>query len=459
MAAVEKKRIFYVDDCEGSDSFSGLSEKEAWRSLERVNEQSFLPGDTICLKRGGQWHGMLAPKGCGTPFAPILLKSYGEGSMPAIHGDGSYAAILLEGVSFWTVREIRVTNQAAEKDVRQGICICGSPQGITRDIVIENCEVSLVTGENRRNREVYRSMYWNSGIYVTMPGRSSEENHLHNIIISNNYIHDVLTSGIRVNQQEDFINDIHHTHVVVRRNCIERTGSDGIIVANCISPLIDGNTCIDAGALGSLEDTRLIAGIWVCATSNALIQRNEVAGTRLFENDGTAFDTDWGTAGDTIFQYNYTHGNQGGFWLDCMGINRNRDCGRTILRYNISINDARCLIQDDYGLPADLYGNLFLNTMEGPQVCCHKEGESHRFYENIFHFAQNPLNGWQKSFFHKNWYSGITDLPEGDRGASKGTPFPLQKLLENTPASRKECEEYWSRLAALVEAKGQKGIK
>ncbi len=454
-AAVNEKRIFYVDNSNGDDSFSGLSEEEAWKSLERVNEQTFLPGDSICLKKGGQWHGMLAPKGCGAPFLPIVLGSYGEGAMPVIHGDGSYAAILLEEVSFWTVQGIKVTNQAAERKVRQGICICGKPKGITRDIVIEKCEISLVTGENRRNREVYGSMYWNSGIYVTMSGRSSEEDHLHNIIISSNYIHDVLTSGIRVNQQEDFINDIHHTHVVVRGNRIERTGSDGIIVANCISPLIDGNTCIDAGALGSLEDTRLIAGIWVCATSNALIQRNEVAGTRLFENDGTAFDTDWGTAGDTVFQYNYTHGNQGGFWLDCMGINRNPDCSRTILRYNISIDDERCLIQDDYGLPAHIYGNLFLNTKEGPQICCHKEGESHRFYENIFHFSKEPLKGWQKSFFFKNWYYGMGDLPEGDKKASTGTPFPLQELLEKMPPSRMECEKYWSRLAALVETKGQ----
>ena len=82
-------------------------------------------------------------------------------------------------------------------------------------------------------------------------------------LFSNNYIHDVRTSGIRVNQQEDFINDIHHTHVVVRGNRIERTGSDGVIVANCISPLIDSNVCFDAGALGTLEDTQLIAGIWV----------------------------------------------------------------------------------------------------------------------------------------------------------------------------------------------------
>ena len=97
---------------------------------------------------------------------------------------------------------------------------------------MEGCEISDVTGENRRNRDVYQSMYWNSGIYVTIPGRSCNENRLHNIVIANNYIHDVLTSGIRVNQQEDFINDIHHTHVVVRGNRIERTGSDGIIVAN-----------------------------------------------------------------------------------------------------------------------------------------------------------------------------------------------------------------------------------
>lgn len=47
----------------------------------------------------------------------------------------------------------------------------------------------------------------------------------------------------------------------MRGNRIERTGSDGIIVANCISPLIDSNICFDAGALGTLEDTQLIAGI------------------------------------------------------------------------------------------------------------------------------------------------------------------------------------------------------
>ena len=75
--------------------------------------------------------------------------------------------------------------------------------------------------------------------------------------------------------------DIFHTNIIVRGNRIERTGADAIIVANCVAPLIEYNRCFDAGALGTKEDTWLIAGVWVCASSDATIQYNEVARTRL----------------------------------------------------------------------------------------------------------------------------------------------------------------------------------
>lgn len=447
---MEQGRSFYLDNINGDDTRTGLSPKMAWKSLERANAQEFQPGDTLYLKRGGSWNGMLCPKGSGSEKSPVTVDAYGDDNTevrPVIHGDGARAAVYLDGVSFWRVRNIAVTNRAQERGVRHGICICGKAEGITQGIVIERCEISEVQGENRRNRNVYESMYWNSGIYVTMPGRSSGKNHLHDIVISGNYVHDVLTSGIRVNQQEDFINDIHHTHVVVRGNRIERTGSDGIIVANCISPLIDGNVCLDAGALGTLEDTRLIAGIWVCAVSDALIQRNEVGRTRLFENDGTAFDTDWGTAGTTIFQYNYTHGNKGGFWLDCTGINRNRECEGSILRYNISVDDERCLIQDDYGIRSELYGNLFLHRGEtGPMICCHQPGQSHLFWRNIFAFAGQPALGWQSSVFRENWYGDLKELPE-DSGAKAGSPIELEGLAERMQESEEYRRQIWDQLA------------
>lgn len=446
MIEYKKKRCFYIDDVNGDDSNSGLSEEMAWKGLSNINSKEFLPGDVIRFRSGGVWHGMVSPKGSGEEYAPIIMETYGDGEKPIINGEGAYAAILIKEVSFWIVRGLSVTNRGEERAIRQGICICASPSGITRGILIENCEVSHVTGENRRNRKVYESMYWNSGIYVTMPGRSSAADHLHDIIISNNHIHDVLTSGIRVNQQEDFINDIHHTHVVVRNNLIERTGSDGIIVANCISPLIERNRCFDTGALGTLEDTRLIAGIWVCATENALIQWNEVAGTRLFENDGTAFDTDWGTGGDTIFQYNYTHHNQGGFWLDCMGLNYNRNCSSTILRYNISVDDERCLVQDDQKIRAEFYGNLFLCHKNVPEICCHGDGKSHYFHGNVFAFNDSPVNGWLSSHYNGNWYGKLKNLPNDPLAINK-LPFPIESY--SSQDNTEWCRPVWEKLCSL----------
>ena len=176
---------------------------------------------------------MLSLHGNGERFAPVRISSYGEGGRPEIDGDGSYAGVFLQGVSHYILENLRVANRAGERTVRQGICVEAKEEGITEYITIRNCEVLEVAGENRRARDVYCSMYWNGGIYITIPGRSSEKNHLHHIHILNNHIHDVRTSGIRINQEEDFINDIHHTSIVVRGNRIERTGSDGIRALFC----------------------------------------------------------------------------------------------------------------------------------------------------------------------------------------------------------------------------------
>ncbi len=432
-------RTFYLDDTAGNDNNTGLAKECAIQTLEAANRIVFGPGDKLLLKRGGCWKGMLRPQGDGVRFAPVEVAAYAEGEMPYIDGDGNYAAIMLDGLSHWRINGLKISNHAADRKVRQGISIIGKAQGITCDIEVCNCEIFEVDGENRRAMPVYRSMYWNGAVYVSFPGRSSDENHLHDIIISGNYIHDVRTSGIRINQQEDFINDIHHTHIVVRGNHIERTGSDAIIVANCISPLIEGNRCFYAGALGTLEDTQLIAGVWVCATKDALIQRNEVAYTKMFENDGTAFDTDWGTAGNTVFQYNYTHDNEGGFWLDCMKLNHNIDCEKTILRYNVSMRDGRGIAVYDQGMPVDWYGNLFY--FETPaEICCFDDAENFDFKYNVFAFKKGRIRGIQSAKYQNN-----QEMNE-----------EWEQLIGREDSDEKWLETVLERLCKMVETKGQK---
>ncbi|MCI9664716.1 MAG: right-handed parallel beta-helix repeat-containing protein [Lachnospiraceae bacterium] len=440
-------RIFYVDSVDGNDLNSGTVKEKPWKSLDRVNRMILEPGDEVLFRCGGRWRGMLSLHGNGERFAPVRISSYGEGGRPEIDGDGSYAGVFLQGVSHYILENLRVANRAGERTVRQGICVEAKEEGITEYITIRNCEVLEVAGENRRARDVYCSMYWNGGIYITIPGRSSEKNHLHHIHILNNHIHDVRTSGIRINQEEDFINDIHHTSIVVRGNRIERTGSDGIIVANSISPLIDGNRCYDAGALGNRGETKLIAGIWVCAASNALIQRNEVARTRLFDDDGTAFDTDWGTAGTTVFQYNYTHDNEGGFWLDCSSLNYHTEYEKTVLRYNISIRDGRGIAVSDKGLPVEFYGNVFAFEKDAC-VCVWEDGRDFRFRNNELFWEKPPRDGWGRALFCHNHYDAQVCPHDMQRMEKSG--IDVRRLLEHAGDGMEWLQDQWELLNRLL---------
>ena len=410
---------YYIDNFGGADANDGRSPESAWKTLEKANSVVYEPGDSILFKRGCTWEGMFYPSGSGSEEAKITAGAYGEGYAPCIDGCGMEAAILIKNVDYWTVKDIKCKNTAAQRSIRSGIKIMGRPYGITRGIQILGCEVTEVHGENRRGMPYYKSMYWNSGIYVSFPDRTTGENHLDDILIQGNYVHDVWTSGIRVNQDEDVKNDCNHTNVVVRGNKIERTGTDGMIIANCDAPLIEYNRCYDAGALGNKEDTFLIAGVWVCATNNALIQYNEVARTRLFDNDGTAFDTDWGTAGKTIFRNNYSHENGGGFWLDCTAFNLNEKCEGTILENNVSVNDKRCLVQADTGIETMFKNNLFINTQDDFSICVQAEGKAHKYEGNTFAFSKTPDDDWGGSVYEGNYYSkGLSNASDKDAKVS-----------------------------------------
>ena len=83
------------------------------------------------------------------------------------------------------------------------------------------------------------------------------------------------------------------------------------------------------------------AGIWPWSADNTLLQWNEASFTHD-TRDGEGFDSDYNSRG-TIFQYNYSHDNEGGFMLICSPGQRNpgQNIGNigTIVRRNISHND------------------------------------------------------------------------------------------------------------------------
>ncbi|MGY0035254.1 hypothetical protein [Pedobacter sp. NJ-S-72] len=68
---------YYVDPF-GDDNSNGTSPATAWKTISKINTQTFLPGDLLLFKSGGSWSGNLQLLGSGTAEAPIVIDQYGR---------------------------------------------------------------------------------------------------------------------------------------------------------------------------------------------------------------------------------------------------------------------------------------------------------------------------------------------------------------------------------------------
>ena len=66
---------YYVDSSCGSDSASGTSPAEAWKTLARTRKGEIKPGDTVRLVRGGVWREQLIPVS-GENGKPVTYTSF-----------------------------------------------------------------------------------------------------------------------------------------------------------------------------------------------------------------------------------------------------------------------------------------------------------------------------------------------------------------------------------------------
>jgi hypothetical protein len=111
---------YYVDSNAAPEG-NGLTPETAWKTIQQVNDHGqFLPGDKILFKRGCEWQGeTLQPMGNGVAGNPIIVDSYGSGALPIIDRRGPWVkgglngtnAMLLKNQSYWTIRNIQLSNQ------------------------------------------------------------------------------------------------------------------------------------------------------------------------------------------------------------------------------------------------------------------------------------------------------------------------------------------------------------
>ena len=123
--SLQVQHIYYISPS-GNDANNGLSPATAWRSIERVNRETFRPGDRILFESDGTWYGQLSPAGSGTREKKIFIGSYGNGKRPVINiGESTGAAITLIGQSWREIDGLELTSSATvEEQAQRDNCPC-----------------------------------------------------------------------------------------------------------------------------------------------------------------------------------------------------------------------------------------------------------------------------------------------------------------------------------------------
>jgi len=329
----------YYIDSNGSDSSDGLSPNTAWKTLSKVSSATFQPGDSVLFKRGDSWTGTLTIKSSGTSVARVTFGAYGTGDKPRIVGNNStLSAVLIQDARYLTFENFDVSHPRAVRP--PDISLCGiyvalATNGVYPGIIIKNNNIHDVEGMPITNRHLQ------AGIFVRS---NAAQAYFDSLRIEGNSLERCSSRGIMMGDGSNKDTAFYNNNVVIRQNVINNTALEGIIVYTAKNVLIENNRVMNAGAytLG-VNMNIVLAGLWGRG-KNMTIQYNEVAYTRLTNPvpyasmDSEAFDIDLSTPGYTIIQYNYSHDNQGGFFLH-MG-DPGPDFTYGIVRYNISQNDG-----------------------------------------------------------------------------------------------------------------------
>ncbi len=361
---------YYVDSASGSDARDGRSPGTAWRSLEPVGKMHFGPGARLLLKAGLAYSGPLSLQGRGTAQAPIVVGKYGAGPRPHLSvGPGGPPVLSLFNSEYWEIGDLELSGGAI------GVLAYVKDFGVAHHLRFRALNIHDVPGGTTGD----------TGGFLCK--REGVQTWFDDLRIEGCTIEHADRNGILLTDYPTASDKHHSTRVVIRGNRLRDIGGDGIFILGCDGAVMEGNVVRRAHQrVGRGPGERACAGMWPHRCNGTVVQLNEVSETAVGGAtvwDSEAFDDDNSCRG-TVFQYNYSHDNAGGFLLICGGARG------TVVRYNISQNDAIALfsLEGDGVGDVTVCNNTFyvgpgLNVNLARNTFGHPRGV--RFLNNLFY--------------------------------------------------------------------------
>jgi hypothetical protein len=353
---------FYVRPS-GSDGNSGTSPDLAWKTIDRINRQSFVPGDSILFEGSQQFTGsmILDADDRGTANRPIRIASFGNGTATIAADSGN--AILIYNTGGVSIQNLKLLGSG---DAKNGIMLYNDLIGGVKIPYVRINSVD-VSGFARFGIGIEGNV-WGSGF------RDVRIEHAvaHDNVLAGIYAFAAYSSFLPFRfghpHRDIYVGDSEaYNNSGVSGPEKENSGS-GIVLSALDHGIIERSIAHHNG-FKSNSNAGGPVGIWAWDADSVTIQFN-----RSYDNrtsgpfDGGGFDLDGGTT-HSIMQYNYSSGNDGAGYLVCR-FPKGDPTANNIVRYNVSVNDGR---KNSYGAlflfggidKLDVYNNTILIDRSG----------------------------------------------------------------------------------------------
>lgn len=358
---------YYVSPV-GNDAGSGLSPGTAWRTIDRVNAQRLLPGETVRFQGGATFVGSLTLAG-GDPRFPITFASYGSGR--ATIASGTARGLWASSAGGLHVVNLNFVGAGAEVNTNNGIDIANV--GHASNFLIDQVDV---TG------------YGTTGIALI----SEERYGMSQIRITRTRVHHN-GNGINIGNGglQRILFDVYLGHVEADHNNSDTApmGGVGVAISNVKGGVIERSLFHDNGS-DSLQVGH--AGLLVYDSSLMTVQYNEAYGQfDPTQEDGQGIV--FAGVTDSVIQYNYAHDNMNGGIQLTSELPAREPCARVTIRYNVLENNRSGLVVFHKVNDSDIYNNTSYaqpgsdGEFRTPLIVGYWEGTDLRIRNNIFQAA------------------------------------------------------------------------
>jgi hypothetical protein len=356
-AGGDSGNVYYIST-DGNDQSSGLTAQQAWRTIDKINQTDFSPGDVILFRGGETFAGTieLSAEDSGEENFGIRVSSFGDGK--AVINGMNAEGLEADSCHYLTLENLKFEGTGRNSgNTTDGVRITKC-DGVVLDQLevhgFQHSGVHLQRCDNARITRVYAHDNGFAGIHVTgSTMRDPETYDNHNLYIG---------YCVAENNPGD-------------PTVMENHSGNGILASSVKGGVIEYCEAFNNG-WDMIWTGNGPVGIWIWDCTEFTIQyciahhnrTNPVAA------DGGGFDFDGGVS-NSVIQYCIAHHNEGaGFGLYEFGAAKPWE--NNIVRYNLSVDDG--IIN---GGSVGIWKNEERGTMRNCQI-----------YNNTFYNSQDDGN-------------------------------------------------------------------